>query len=228
VPDNLESILFLAILVLFPIAFIAMIVALIVRNVRKQRGFAALAKNNGWKQLGRDSQEMENLRSMLEATFFTARDGRHSLPSGLEGEREGARFWIADYHYSSGHTRGKHRVGVRNTVLVARIDNGLDGFFVLHRQSGALARAAERFAASMARVPDDPAWSWALLPAGFDADTRGFDVEKNRMLRELLEPGDGIFFYEQLVVLVRARERDLTWAARAPQLVDEVARFLVA
>ena len=54
-PDNLESILFLAILVLFPIAFIAMIVALIVRNVRKQRGFAALAKNNGWKQLENDS-----------------------------------------------------------------------------------------------------------------------------------------------------------------------------
>ena len=223
--EKIASILFLAFLALIPLAMIAGIVILIVRKVKRRVGFAAVAAKHGWRYLGNDAASIAGLYGILQPALFAMRDGEHTLKNVVQGTHGGIEFWVAHYHYVSKSSQAESRMGGRYSLIgFPRRVQGPD-LWLQHRSEGILAAAAESVLGDRMVVPEDPAWSWALVSSAADLPRMSFKTDAAGSLQRATSPGDALFYLGNLVVFSVQGERDAAWAVAAPDTIEAIGRL---
>jgi len=213
---DLGAIVLLIMAAMLFIGFPALIISLIVRKARNNKGLTEFANKHSWQSPGDDSEETQSLYHALESGFFATRSGKHSLKQVIQGVRESHRFWMCRYHNrvdSAGSESGmktKHY-----SLLVLPCAQTFSDVHIQHKQSGVLAKFAKALAGSKLIEHPDPEWSWAWVSSTEGVDLLPLKSGAPASLKAALRTGDIVMFTAQTIVVAHPNDNFRTADADA-------------
>ncbi|MFW6259974.1 MAG: hypothetical protein ACOC6J_00170 [Spirochaetota bacterium] len=221
--ETVGSLIFLAFLVLLPLAMVVLLVVLLVKRRDVARTWRESGARIGFAFLEPDSPGRARFADRIGETLFTLHPrSDHDITHALEGEVDGHGAWVAYAQTVNKAAANQRHAVTRMTTCVAA--SGLDEILLVARPTNArLGASLLEHAGGLVR-PDSERWSWAITndPAildDLDPATTTMDA-----LRSLLQPGDSLVVFPELLVHLRQLDNSLHTGAIGSYIEETPAR----
>lgn len=226
--ETVGSLIFLAFLVLLPLAMVVLLVVLLVKRRDVARTWRTSGAQIGFALLEHDSPARARFADRLGETLFTLHPrSDHSITHALAGEVDGHEAWVAYAQTVNKAAVGQRHAVTRVTTCVAA--PGLDEILLVARPTNTRLGASLLEHAGGLERADSDRWSWALTNDPAILDDLDPGATTMDALRSLLQPGDSLVVFPELLVHLRQLDNSIHSGAIGSYIEEtpERARALV-
>lgn len=207
--EKVQAILFLGMIVLFILGFIASLIYLIIKSIRSGTQFSTVASENEW-AYARDehsaSGSLANFTTDMENSFFQTREGLiQTLTNLVTGQIDTWRFRFAHYHaVSEKHMPGHGYSQDLSLYIFPRTELGYR-WIMLYRnrllKALPVEKLAERLGVQLA-PPEGGKPDWLLVSDNREWQELKLTERHLEQLHKSLEKLYGIYFLEEETIFM--------------------------
>ena len=206
--ETVGSLIFIAFFVLLPLAMVVLLVTLLIKQREVTRTWKESGAQIGFAFLEPDSPARARFADRLGGTLFTLHPrSDHTITHALEGEVDGHETWVAYAQTVQGAAANQRHAVTRMTTCVSA--SGLDEILLVARPTNTrLGASLLEHTGGLERAGSER-WSWALTNEPATLDDLDPGATTMDALRSLLEPGDSLVVFPELLVHLRQLDNSI-------------------
>jgi hypothetical protein len=202
---------------------VVLLVVLLVKRRDVARTWSESGERIGFAFLEPDTPARARFADRIGETLFTLHPrSDHHIAHALEGEVDGHEAWVA-YAQTVNRAATNQRHAVTRMATCVAV-SGLDEILLVARPTNARLGASLLEHADGLVRPDSERWSWALTNDAAALDDIDPGAPTMDELRSLLEPGDSLVVFPELLVHLRQLDNSIHTGAIGSYIEETPAR----